>query len=269
MTKKHYFVLRNLEPVEIDAKYSFYVVNNPLPTMMDEYEFASQKTTINPARTKITELTPKQKEISTFSYLDESKKEHQCILTMIAHDTHDNLPEKTSICCFWCHHSFDTKPLGCPIQYVPHRIVKDYYSEITKDNYTLRENITSHQLKQNSNHYGKHKMNMVVRDYYTTDGIFCSFNCCLAFIQHHHNDPLYRYSENLLSHIHSQTFGSQAQPITPAPSWRLLKTYGGSISIEDFRKNFYKIDYKDISNIVYPQSKFKMIGFLYEKQVKI
>lgn len=278
MTKKHYFVLRNIEPVEIDAKYSFYVVNNLPPTQTTtdenaEFDFMTSSSTAtmrtNISRTKITELAPKQKETNTFSYLDESKKEHQCVLTMVSNDTQCDLPEKTNIFCFWCHHPFNSKPLGCPIQYVPHRIVKDYYSEITKDNYILRENITHKQLDNNQDHFEKHNMNMIERDYYITDGVFCSFNCCLAFIQNNHHDPLYRYSENLLTNIYIKTFGENAQPITPSPSWRILKDYGGSITIEEYRKNFYKVEYKDIYNVIYPPSKFKMVGFLYEKQVKI
>lgn len=274
MTKKHYFVLRNIEPVEIDAQYSFYVGNTMPTTDLCDVQYSSELMTSStlrsvPSRTKITELTPRQKETNTFSYLDESKKEHQCVLTMVSHDSQSHLPEKTDIHCFWCHHSFTTKPLGCPIQYVPHRIVKDYYSEITKDNYTLRESVTDDQLRKNQDHFEKHCMNMLDRDYYVVDGIFCSFNCCLAFIQDHHNDPLYRYSENLLSHIYVRTFGENAQPIIPAPSWRLLKDYGGLTSITDYRKNFYKVEYKDIYNIMYPTTKFKMVGFLYEKQVKI
>lgn len=270
MTKKHYFVLRNIDPVQIDAQYSFYVNNTSSNMSYNDFDVLTTSSLKSvPSRTRITELAPKQKETSTFSYLDESKKEHQCVLTMVSQDTQCNLPEKTDIHCFWCRHAFDTKPLGCPIQYVPHRIVKNYYSEITKDNYTLRESITDDQLQQNTRHFEKNSMNMMTRDYYVTDGIFCSFNCCLAFIQQNNNNPLYRYSENLLSHIYLKTFGKNSQPITPAPSWRILKEYGGPVSVGDYRKNFYKIEYKDIYNIMYPPSKFKMVGFLYEKHVKI
>jgi hypothetical protein len=270
MTKKHYFVLRHIEPVEIDAQYSFYVNNNTLPVSevqnASDLECALRSV---PSRTKITELTTKQKEPNTFSFLDESKKEHQCVITMVSQDTQHELPGKTDTHCFWCHHPFPTQPLGCPIQYVPHRIVKDYYSEITKDNYTLRENITDDQLHKNRGHFERQGMNLLGRDYYVVDGMFCSFNCCLAFIRHHQNDPLYRHSESLLSHIYVRTFGENAQPITPAPSWRILKEYGGPMSIADYRKNFYKVEYKDISNVMFPPTKFKMVGFLYEKQVKI
>lgn len=264
MKKKHYFVLRNIIPVDIDAQYSFYVESSK-PQPEDAFvPFAKAGV----SRTKITELTSKERETNTFSYLDESKKERQCVLTMVSHDTQHDLPEKTDVCCFWCRHGFQTKPIGCPLQYSPHRVVKEYYSEITKDTYTLRENVTRKQLGQNTDHFQKHNMRRVVRDYYTTDGVFCSFNCCLAFI-HANREEMYRYSESLLSHIYTRTFGEGAQPITPAPSWRLLRAYGGPLTIDEFRKGFYKTEYKDNGDVLHPPTRFKMVGFLYEKQVKI
>lgn len=265
MKKKHYFVLRNIVPEDIDAQYSFYVGGSQPPEFVPP--FAAKAGGVS--RTKITELTSKEKETNTFSYLDESKKERQCVLTMVSHDTQQHLPDHTDICCFWCRHNFHTTPLGCPLQYAPHRVVKEYYSEITKDTYTLRENVTRRQLGQNTDHFQKHNMSRIDRDYYTTDGIFCSFNCCLAFIQSNRDNPLYRYSESLLSHIYVRTFGEGAQPITPAPSWRLLRSYGGPLTIEEFRKGFYKTEYKDNNDVLYPPTRFKMVGFLFEKQVKI
>jgi hypothetical protein len=280
MTKKHYFVLRNIDPTEIDAKYSFYVpsanvnvniVSNSgggnssgIPCMSTLMEEDPGRLT----RTKITDLSYKHKEQHTFSYLDESKKEHTCTVTMI-HHTEGAVPEKTTIHCFWCRHGFENRPLGCPIQYIPERIVKSYYSEITKDNYTLRENVSQKQLVENMEAYKKNKMVIQERDFYITDGVFCSFNCCLAFILDNHTNPLYTVSENLLTHLYMTVFGNKALPIEAASSWRLLRTYGGSLSIEEFRKNFYNVDYRDIDNVVIPFSKARSIGFLFEKQVRI
>jgi len=262
MTKKYYFVLRNIDPIEIDNKYSFYVSEKM--TLMKE-DVGVKKTD----RTKIADLSTKTHDQQTFSYLDESKKEHQCILTMMNQEDHQYLPDKTLHRCFWCHHAFDVRPIGCPLQYIPHRIIKHYYSEITKDNYTLRENISTCQLTLHEKMYAENKMDMTSRDFYMTDGMFCSFNCCLAFIMDQHADPIYTYSEQLLNTIYTDLFGKDAQPIVPAPSWRILKEYGGHLTIEEFRKNFYKVEYKDIDNIVYPFSKFRPVGFLFEKQVRI
>lgn len=265
MTKKHYFVLRNIDPVEIDRKYSFYV-----PISFNPLDLPRSKAPQNEGqRTKITELTYKQKERNVFCFLDESKKEHACVLTMVSRDDFCELPDTTGIHCFWCRHPFETRPLGCPIQYVPKRVVKNYYSEITKDNYTLRENISNRQLQENHDFYKQISMDLHDRDFYITDGVFCSFNCCAAFIHDNRSVPMYNYSDNLLRHLYVQIFGAQIQPIAPAASWRMLKAYGGELSIEEFRRNFYKVDYKDVDNPIIPSLKFKTIGFLFEKQVRI
>jgi hypothetical protein len=229
----------------------------------------SESSLKKPERTRITDLSLKAQEQQIFSYLDESKKDHQCIITMMNHDNQDQLPLRTNQRCFWCHHTFEYRPLGCPIKYIPHRITKHYYSEMTKDNYTLRENISLLQYSMNKKLYDEKKMDIVQQDCYVTDGIFCSFNCCLAFILYNHSNPFYVYSEQLLNNIYMDLFGKNVHPILPAPSWRILKEYGGILTIEEFRKNFYKIDYKDMDNIIFPFLKFRPSGFLFEKQIRI
>lgn len=263
MTKKYYFVLRNIDPIEIDNKYSF-LVSERLSQISEEVVVKKTE------RTKITELAHKTIEQQTFSYLDESKKEHLCILTMIDQTDNQQLSEKTSIYCFWCRSGFDFRPIGCPIKYIPNRIMKSYYSEITKDNYILRESVTIQQSESNDAMYKDHNMDMTAHDFYITDGIFCSFNCCLAFILDNHNNPIYTDSEQLLNNLYIEFFGMKdIQPILPAPSWRILKDYGGNLSIDEFRRNFYKIEYKNIDNMIYPFIKFRPVGFLFEKQIRI
>jgi hypothetical protein len=209
-----------------------------------------------------------RQEINHFSFLDESKKDHECVVTMKKYISQETLPDTTQVHCFWCRHSFPYKPIGCPIQYIPHRIIKKYHSEITKEMYTLRENVTSTQLKQLEVDGSSH-IQIQNRDYYLIDGMFCSFNCCLAFIKMNSNEPLYSNSENYLNKMYYDIFGITAAPLLPAPSWRLLKDYGGHMTIEDFRKNFYKVDFFDIDNIICPFPNSKPIGFLFEKQVRL
>jgi len=300
MTKKTYFVLKNIDPVEIDAKYRFYVpdpgqwvegeedltFDSMLASAASRAELSSggrrksltttgseeepsvpSKSALPVQRTKITDLSTRPKEQCTFSYLDESKKEHSCVLTMVQQKDQEKMPETTVSHCFWCRHGFEFRPLGCPLQYTPHRLVKNYYSEITKDNYTLRENISMQQCEENQDIYCVQQMEMQDRNFYIMDGVFCSFNCCLAFIQDNAKNPLYTYSHNLLTKLYFDLFGEQAQPIVPAPSWRLLKAYGGHLSIEEFRRNFYRIEYSSVENVLFPRH--KPISFLFEKQVRI
>jgi len=124
-------------------------------------------------------------------------------------------------------------------------------------------------MKEGKDYYVKEKVQFFDRDYYVTDGVFCSFNCTMAFILDHKTNPLYLFSINLLMKMYYDTFLETAPTLEPAPSWRLLMTYGGHMTIEDFRKNFSKVEYQDIDNILVPFPQSKPIGILFEKQIKI
>lgn len=229
---------------------------------------------IKPLKTRISDLNDKE-DNNFYSFIDESKKNHQCVVTMKSYINKEDLPKSTSLHCFWCRHSFSTIPIGCPIEYVPPRISKTYYSEITKYTYVLRGNITKSQCNELSTNEENNiedannaEYNIKNNDYYLMDGLFCSFNCCLAYIKANRTNPLYMDSESLLNKIYFDLFGENCIPLIESPSWRLLKNYGGHITIDEYRKNFYKVEYNDYENIIYPiQSKF--VGFLYEKQIKL
>ena len=147
---------------------------------------------------------------------------------------------------------------------------------MTRDHYVLQGNLTQRQYlafqkeiesDPTSAPFGEYQM--MENDFYLMDGLFCSFNCDLAYIKANSSNPLYSQSEFLLNKIYNDLFGKQCMPLIEAPSWRLLKNYGGHISIEDFRRNFYRVEYNDYDNIVYPVQKSKFVGFLFEKQMKV
>jgi hypothetical protein len=256
--KKPIFVLKNIDVDTLDKKYN---IKN---LIQKEENKVIQKT-------KISDITDKD-ENNFFSFLDESKKDHQCIFTMKQYINQEMFPQSTDLHCFWCRHSFPYRPIGCPIEYVAPRISKSYHSEITKDKYTLRENISPKQFKDmntliNTEENNNVEYSIIENDFYLMDGLFCSFNCCLAYIKHNNTNPLYINSENLLNKIYYDCFGKKCFPLIEAPSWRLLKNYGGHMNIEEYRKNFYKINYFNVDNIIYPKT--KCIGYLFEKQIKL
>lgn len=218
------------------------------------------------------------KDTFTVTYLDECKKEHECLATLLRRGSEENpLPDQTLLHCFWCRHPFPHRPIGIPLVYVPHRLHKQYHSEITQDSYILRENVDRalHKIMSPAVHTEstpsprKHATAVVpqYRDYYITDGIYCSFNCALAYIRDHRHDPLYRTSEMLLRKIYHEVYGTDASTVEPSPSWRLLMNYGGHLTIEDYRRNLFKVDYRATGSVVLPS--FRPIGFLFEKQIRI
>ena len=273
--KKPVFVLKNIKPQEIDVRYNLIVYKKnshetaPMTMGIPRSDAALAVSLEQDAgRTRITDLSLSDKEeMSHFSFLDESKKDHQCVVTMKTFLTNEDFPPSTVLHCFWCRHSFTFRPIGCPIDFISDRMTKTYHSEITKDVYTLRENVTK--LQDRDVYRIKNDYKIQDRNYYLMDGLFCSFNCCLAFIKNNARNPLYVHSENYLTKIYFDIFGTDSAPLVAAPSWRLLKDYGGHMTIDEFRKNFYKVDYFSVDNMIIPFPNSKPVGFLFEKQVKL
>lgn len=270
--KNVYIYLKGIDPEKIDEQYQFdEYFKNTTTILSKECELTSFKVVTEGTKTRIADITSTMKEDAQyFSFLDESKRDHHCVVTMKSFLSKNTYPQETSHHCFWCRHPFSFRPIGCPIQYVPHRILSSYHSDITRDEYTLRENISPSQLeyvKTNNETLANQDTYLEKRDYFLMDGIFCSFNCCLAFIHDNSKNPLYVHSEMFLLNIYSQLFGKDARVLEPAPSWRLLKDYGGHVSIEEFRCNFYRIDYRDVHNVILPFPECKSVGLLFEKRI--
>ena len=105
-------------------------------------------------------------------------------------------------------------------------------------------------------------------DTYITDGIFCSFNCCLSYINDNKHKSLYEYSLNYLMNMHSIIFKTDVF-IKLAPNWRLLKMFGGNKNIEDYRKSFDSVVYKPNDNYIITFPDQLPIGWIYEEQLFI
>jgi len=231
------FTLKNINPKQIEERYGIIIESNlgdiPAPKFT----------------TPIDGLSLHNADNKLFSYLDESKKAHRCFCTMV--DTLDHkLPQKTTKHCFWCRNPFSTIPIGVPLRYVHSQSVKTYYSEITKDNYTIRENISIEkrkQLEQLNNTLSDIDISVVKNEYYITDGLFCSFNCAYAHILDNEQKPEYKLSKALLVGMYEQLYNIPFT-IYHAPDWRLLQQYGGHLSIDEFRDQFNKIEYIDLNN---------------------
>ena len=245
-SKKFIFILNSINIPFINEKYNMNIIfDDDIPKL---------KTT------KLTDLEKNsvQKNTEVFSFLDESKKTHKCIISMIDFKSKQNVKE-LNYNCFWDRHPIiDGETIGCPINYIPKQVEKKFFSHISKDTYIIRENIPSDSKIEEDT------ISILNQDHYETDGIFCSVQCCLAFILDNKHNRMYDMSEMLLTKIYNKINNTKAITITPAPSWRVLKEYGGHMSIEKFRSNFGNTDC-DYSG--YTQ-KYLPISYLYEEKVK-
>lgn len=128
----------------------------------------------------------------------------------------ESIPLSTDKFCWYCRHPFSTNPLGCPIRYYSSYQNKDLASTFSKE-------MTKHNFKHDST------------DFFETEGCFCSLSCIKAYIFEQKNDPLYKESLTLLFLLQKKLFGTNYSIIS-SPSWKMLSSYGGTMNIEEFRK---------------------------------
>jgi hypothetical protein len=179
--------------------------------------------------------------------------------------------------------------MACPMKYVFPQLTKKYLSHISKNIYYIKENIVSYDEKSFVLRIGKNRNShtdtskdkdssddtpefwIEKNGYYVTDGIFCSFNCTLAYIYEHKHENKYSLSEMLLYKLHSQLTGKSGAEsdtrvrLNPAPSYRLLEDYGGHLSIESFRKNFNTVEF-----VAHGEGKmYDPVVNIFEKKLKL
>jgi len=166
-------------------------------------------------------------------FIDPHKNITKYLVSMV--DVHDygSLPIYTSKPCWWCRYSFTTCPIGLPIEYCPHesssrkKIAREV--ALTKANLSLERN-----------------------DFFVTDGLFCSFPCCKAYYNDCRDEIKYRESLTLLLLLYSKLTNHNTITIPEAPHWKLLKAYGGHLTIDEFRQSFGKLEYIHTPNIKRP-----------------
>lgn len=247
--KRNTFLLQNINISEIDKKYGINVDSN----IDSVVELPPPQNT-----TKIDELSSKQSYF--FPFIDKS---HKCCVTMIDCITSQKIK---SVNCFWCKHPFSSNPIGCPIKYVNSNILQTHISEITKEKYTLQRQISRDDTLKLLSQKPNKNIKLIQKNYYETDGCFCSFNCCLSFINDNVHNILYINSNHLLMRMYMDTFSTNKIPtFHPAPSWRLLSDYGGFMSIDEFRNSFINCAYisKDMHINYIP--KVLPIGHIFEE----
>lgn len=252
MTKNYVFTLKEVNTEKIDQRFNITIISN-INTIDDKNPFNT---------TRITDLSTHKTTPEIISFLDESRKPHKCSISMIDFESGEELCfDYKSYNCFWCRNPIpkNFSPIGIPIRYVPNQATKTYYSEISKDIYSINENICS-----TDNNTDKR---IVVKEYnyYLTDGVVCSWNCCMSYIEDNYNNSMYDMSEMLVLKMYTDLYPNKTPVIIKAPHWRKLKEYGGDLTIEKFRDSFNKIEYKEYGQF---NPKFKSVGVLFEEKLK-
>ena len=263
--KKYLFSLKGINPENVDRRYDINITSN----IEKDDDVSEHKIT------KISELASCKSEPETVTFLDETKKKHSCMVSMVDYRRKKDFYDvyKYDHYCFWGKHEIpsDVVAIGCPLVYTPPQAVKNYYSEISKDNYTIKENITIKRFQQLKKEKREH-IEVFERNFYYSDGIFCSFSCAAKFADEmvKQQNPIYSQSNELLLQIYNGIYPDKIAKIRRAPHWRKLKRFGGNLDINEFRNNSNKLEYIYCGSIV-PEyvPKFVAVGSLYEENLRI
>jgi len=260
--KKYVFLLKGVNTEKIDRRYCITLLSN-----ITEEEPIPKNTT------KIDDLITYKRTPEVISFIDETKQVVKCTVSMVNFESGKEYNNSNYYNCFWCRHSIpdNVKVLGCPVKYVPSQVVKSYHSEITKDKYTIKETITRKHM-EHLEKINDDRLKLIKKDYYLTDGAFCSFNCIMAFIEEPDNKkkPLYRDAKVLLlkmyNEINKDNIDSVGE-IIAAPHWRKLQVYTGNLTITQFRENFNTVEYIN-HGMITKLPECKSIAIAFEEKLK-
>jgi hypothetical protein len=209
MSKKHTFDLKITASKlnEIHMKYD-----------LKKSALASNDTS-NTTKIDIVEAT------DTLNFLDETRKLHKCILAKIDFGSLEGYK------CFWCRNVCppEKTPVGCPTKYISPVVYRNYFSEINKEKFVVKESC----LK--------------------TDKIVVSDDIAVE------NNDYYAESELLIHRI-------AGKKVEPAPHWRLLKEYGGILDIKEFRDSFHHTEFQPFGVCAKPF--FQSVAHTFESKIK-
>ncbi len=199
-----------------------------------------------------------EKSKRAYYFLDARKMQNKFWCIMVDVTLSGPLPSSIQKPCWWCRHKFNFRPIGCPLKYNSNKC-----TGIEKERY--EEKLKNTNLPASTN------------DFFETEGIFCSFPCCKAFILDQHGSAKYKESITLLSLLFSILHGIQSVfsvsgnpeiDFPAAPSWKLLREYGGHLTIEEYRATFGKLEYFVTVNVRRPYM-YSSSQYIAEKKIKL
>jgi hypothetical protein len=247
------FVLKNIQAIQVIL--SHYI--RPSKTNVDDHHVNDDNgdlpQTIIPEtgeekpQPSVSELMHEKSKKAIY-FLDSHKKQVKHWVNMIDYTTNGALPQYTTKPCWWCRHTFQTRPIGCPLRYHEHKT-----SGVDKERF--EEKLKSANLPTDTN------------DFFETEGIFCSFPCTKAYILSMKHIAKYKESSTSLTLLYSILFGKVIN-IPRAPSWKILKDYMGHLTIQEFRATFGQLVYDETVNIRRPYM-FSSSRYISEKKVKL
>jgi len=192
----------------------------------------------------------KEKSPRCVYFVDTHKQKVKCWVNMIDVTQEMALPFYTTKKCWWHRDKIQHHPLGIPIRYSSQKndgIEKERLAKKFKDsNYNPDSN-----------------------DFFETIGVVCSFPCMKAYILDQlsrSRSSRFKNSLTLMTLLYSKMFG-KIITIPTAPTWKLLKQYGGHLTPKEYTSTFGRLEYTETVNIRRPYM-FSSSEYIQEHRVR-
>lgn len=210
------------------------------------------ETPVAKSQQKDIEITDLLKERSNrcIYFVDPHKQKIKCWVSMVDITQGMVMPLYTTKKCWWHREKIPHHPLGIPIRYSPQKlegVEKDRLSDKFKElNYNVESN-----------------------DFFETIGMVCSFPCMKAYILDQlsrSKSSRFKNSLTLMTLLYSKLFG-KIITIPTAPTWKLLKQYGGHLTPEEYISSFGRLEYTETVNIRRPYM-FSSSNYIQEQRIR-
>lgn len=186
--------------------------------------------------------------------VSKDKKKIYTYLSMVDIVSSKKMPDSTTIPCYGCRRKFSSQPLGIPIDFHP-----SYY--VSKNDTTKIRRLTTNDREKLQL---DPENNIVIMDYFDTEGVVCSFNCIVSCIGESPS-PIYKKTPYLISMMYKMIFGKYPdQKILRSPSWKMREEYGGPLSDKEFERSLQTIQFTDTHQCQKAQRAINPIGRIFE-----
>jgi len=222
------------------GQYVFELKNINYEQLIDEYYLSKKdEKNVNEIESPIIEYSNTEqiteladRSVKPLCFFDINKNKITMWTTMVDYSKQKHLPLTIDKPCWWCRYTFKGCPLGLPVKY--------------------HSNGNKTQMTESMTKFLKER-NFIVNseEFFETEGIFCSFPCCKAYIIDKGFRSKYKNSTTLLSMLYYTFYGKYIN-IPTAGDWRLLEKSCGPFKIEKFRNFSDKLIYKVTPNVKRP-----------------
>ena len=257
---KNTFILKNIDIHELLAKNGYGDINilriaEGSPPEIGEAcasHIGDEDTASFEAVTNLSDLLH-EKSLRYITIYDSSKINSKMWLIMADFTSSIFLPITTDKPCWWCRGTFKSSPIGCPIEYCPSTMSNSPLGRDSKKlEYVKQKFINSNVVKERSDGSVENPSCKTGYDFFETEGIFCSFPCCKAYIiDKNGSNRKYKESCTLLTLMYYKLYGEIIN-IETAASFHIIKEWGGHLTLEEFRNSHCKLIYNITTNVKRP-----------------